>query len=103
MLEKYPVELKKKMDFKLGGNNIFNVSQIIIKQKSNVHILQEKQSEEGEGLKETEDLCIICCENPKTGVILPCKHNFMCVRCTQGLRICPICRNPIQKIIEIKP
>lgn len=101
MLDKSPIELKKKMVFKLGAINIFNVNQIIIKEKSNVHLLQEKKPEEG--FKDMEDVCIICCENPKTGVILPCKHNFMCMKCTQGLRICPICRNPIQKIFEIKP
>ena len=89
------------MSFKLGENNIFVVKQIFLIQKTNVHLIPEENKEESKA-KEFEDLCIICCDKPKNGTLLPCKHNFMCVDCSRGLKICPMCRKHIQSILEIK-
>lgn len=100
-LDQIPKELKRGMLFKLGEQNIFVVKQVFIIQKTNVHLLTD--SEETKGFKDTdEDLCIICCVSPKNGALLPCKHNFMCVKCSKGLKICPICRTEIKSVLEIK-
>ncbi|KRX02394.1 Sterile alpha motif/pointed domain [Pseudocohnilembus persalinus] len=47
------------------------------------------------------DLCVICCENEKDALYMPCKHNTACVKCTKSLKVCPICRNQIEDFIKI--
>ncbi|XP_059648548.1 probable E3 ubiquitin-protein ligase LUL4 isoform X2 [Cornus florida] len=50
--------------------------------------------------------CVICMTEPKDTTVLPCRHMCMCSDCAKELRLqsnkCPICREPIQKLIEIK-
>ncbi|KAA8545085.1 hypothetical protein F0562_019869 [Nyssa sinensis] len=50
--------------------------------------------------------CVICMTEPKETAVLPCRHMCMCSECAKALRLqsnkCPICRQPIQEIIEIK-
>lgn len=50
--------------------------------------------------------CVICLAEPKDTAVLPCRHMCMCSKCAKELRLlskkCPICRQPIQELIEIK-
>ncbi|CAL5393024.1 unnamed protein product [Camellia sinensis] len=50
--------------------------------------------------------CVICMTEPKDTAVLPCRHMCMCSECAQELRLqsnkCPICRQPIEELIEIK-
>ncbi|KAI4317751.1 hypothetical protein L6164_025596 [Bauhinia variegata] len=50
--------------------------------------------------------CVICMTEPKDTAVLPCRHMCMCSECAQALRHqsnkCPICRQPIEELIEIK-
>ncbi|XP_010255889.2 PREDICTED: probable E3 ubiquitin-protein ligase LUL4 [Nelumbo nucifera] len=50
--------------------------------------------------------CVICMTEPKDTAILPCRHMCMCSECAKALRLqsnkCPICRQPIEELIEIK-
>lgn len=50
--------------------------------------------------------CVICMTEPKDTAVLPCRHMCMCSECAKALRVqsnkCPICRQPIQQLIEIK-
>ncbi|KAK9293077.1 hypothetical protein L1049_021061 [Liquidambar formosana] len=50
--------------------------------------------------------CVICMTEPKDTAVLPCRHLCMCSECAKELRLqsnkCPICRQPIQQLIEIK-
>ncbi|KAH7573712.1 hypothetical protein JRO89_XS03G0196600 [Xanthoceras sorbifolium] len=50
--------------------------------------------------------CVICMTEPKDTAVLPCRHMCMCSECAKALRLqsnkCPICRQPIQELIEIK-
>lgn len=50
--------------------------------------------------------CVICMTEPKDTAILPCRHMCMCSECSKALRLqsnkCPICRQPIEELIEIK-
>ncbi|KAL9275283.1 putative E3 ubiquitin-protein ligase LUL4 [Drosera capensis] len=50
--------------------------------------------------------CVICMTEPKDTAVLPCRHLCMCGECAQALRLqsnkCPICRQPIEKLMEIK-
>ncbi|KAJ8767534.1 hypothetical protein K2173_017603 [Erythroxylum novogranatense] len=50
--------------------------------------------------------CVICMTEPKDIAVLPCRHMCMCGDCAKALRLqsnkCPICRQPIEELIEIK-
>ncbi|CAN1129471.1 Probable E3 ubiquitin-protein ligase LUL4 [Linum perenne] len=50
--------------------------------------------------------CVICMTEPKDTAVLPCRHMCMCSECAKELRgqsnKCPICRQPIEELIEIK-
>uniref|UniRef100_A0A5B7C3Q5 RING-type E3 ubiquitin transferase n=1 Tax=Davidia involucrata TaxID=16924 RepID=A0A5B7C3Q5_DAVIN len=50
--------------------------------------------------------CVICMTEPKETAVLPCRHMCMCSVCAKALRLqsnkCPICRQPIQELLEIK-
>lgn len=50
--------------------------------------------------------CVICMTEPKDTAVLPCRHMCMCSDCAKELRLqsnkCPICRQPIEELIEIK-
>ncbi|OWM74207.1 probable E3 ubiquitin-protein ligase LUL4 [Punica granatum] len=62
----------------------------------------ESYTNEGDGGKE----CVICMTEPKDTAVLPCRHMCMCNECSKALRLqsnkCPICRQPIEELIEIK-
>ena len=53
--------------------------------------------------KEDDDskLCVVCCENEKTRVVVPCGHCCLCNGCASNKAIttCPICRAAITIII----
>ncbi|MCL7022838.1 hypothetical protein MKW94_010324 [Papaver nudicaule] len=50
--------------------------------------------------------CVICMSEPMDTAVLPCRHMCMCSKCAKTLRLrtnkCPICRQPIEELIEIK-
>ncbi|KAL6971448.1 putative E3 ubiquitin-protein ligase lul4 [Sarracenia purpurea var. burkii] len=50
--------------------------------------------------------CVICMTEPKDTAVLPCRHMCMCSECAKALRLqsskCPICRQPIEELLEIK-
>ncbi|KAL5701721.1 RING-type E3 ubiquitin transferase [Ranunculus cassubicifolius] len=50
--------------------------------------------------------CVICMSEPKDTAVLPCRHMCMCSDCAKELRLmsnkCPICRQPIEQLIEIR-
>lgn len=49
--------------------------------------------------------CVICMTEPKDTAVLPCRHMCMCSECAKALRLqsnkCPICRQPIDELMEI--
>ncbi|KAK2411867.1 RING-type E3 ubiquitin transferase [Trifolium repens] len=50
--------------------------------------------------------CVICMTEPKDTAVLPCRHMCMCSECAKALLLqsdkCPICRQAIEELIEIK-
>ncbi|MCE3214888.1 hypothetical protein HAX54_000209, partial [Datura stramonium] len=50
--------------------------------------------------------CVICMTEPKDTAVLPCRHMCLCGECAKELRHqsnkCPICRQPIEELLEIK-
>lgn len=50
--------------------------------------------------------CVICLSEPRDTTVLPCRHMCMCSGCAKVLRFqtnrCPICRQPAERLLEIK-
>ncbi|KAL1803869.1 hypothetical protein ACET3Z_032516 [Daucus carota] len=50
--------------------------------------------------------CVVCMTEPRDTAVLPCRHMCMCSECSKALRLqsnkCPICRQPIEELMEIK-
>ncbi|KAL2509444.1 putative E3 ubiquitin-protein ligase [Forsythia ovata] len=50
--------------------------------------------------------CVICLSEPRDITVLPCRHMCMCSGCAKVLRFqtnrCPICRQPVERLLEIK-
>jgi hypothetical protein len=45
--------------------------------------------------------CIVCMDAPFETVFLECGHLACCAACSEKLKLCPICRNPIVRIVPI--
>lgn len=48
------------------------------------------------------ELCIICCDQPRGLVFIPCGHLVSCGRCCVQLNSCPTCRAKIEGLVTIK-
>ncbi|KAK7245139.1 hypothetical protein RIF29_39974 [Crotalaria pallida] len=50
--------------------------------------------------------CVICLSEPRDTIVHPCRHMCMCNGCAKVLRFqtnrCPICRQPVERLLEIK-
>lgn len=50
--------------------------------------------------------CVVCLAEPRDTTVLPCRHMCMCSGCARMLRHqtnrCPICRTPVESLLEIK-
>jgi hypothetical protein len=75
--------------FKIGTTSTFLA-------KKNCTQYSRKEAEIGKGLD-----CIICCENERDALYLPCKHNTACLKCSKNLKDCPICKIRIEDLIRI--
>jgi len=71
--------------------------------------MQKKEAEDDkqeaeDKLEEVEDagLCKICMDKKAEYAIQPCGHKCLCVNCKDAeLLLCPICRQPKQRIQKI--
>lgn len=67
------------------------------------NILQEPSSgnleEENRFLKD-QRLCKVCMDNEVGVVFLPCGHLLACTFCAPALKLCPMCRKPIQATVR---
>jgi hypothetical protein len=45
--------------------------------------------------------CIVCMDAPFETVFLECGHLACCAACSEKLKLCPICRNAISRVIPI--
>jgi hypothetical protein len=57
---------------------------------SNIHVYEDEGSVE----------CAICLAEPKSMVINPCGHYYMCSGCATSVSRCPICRGSIASLIN---
>lgn len=48
----------------------------------------------------TSDECAICMSEPKSVIVNPCGHYYMCGTCGTSVRACPICRGSITSLVN---
>ena len=74
-------------------------------------MVAEDGAEEGETHVDVKDdgentECLVCLDNKKDTVIMPCGHLCVCSECGPSLvknkHTCPICRSHIQNLIPLK-
>ena len=41
------------------------------------------------------DECVVCMSEPKSIILMPCRHVCVCFECVQLLDKCPVCRAPL--------
>jgi hypothetical protein len=51
----------------------------------------------------SEDICIICYDNPIDCVITPCGHQICCLECSSNMDSCPVCNADGQFIRIFRP
>jgi len=68
----------------------------------------EAVGEEGEAVlckDKSQELCVVCMIRCVDTVLVPCRHACMCRRCAKRVkrmsRKCPICRVPIERILDL--
>jgi hypothetical protein len=95
------------------------ISAVIFLEKQNENkraILDEKEhwvkrlklaADEEKECEDDADCCVICQEHPKSVIITPCLHQCICATCGKQLlekedveNLCPVCREPIQKLLH---
>ena len=53
--------------------------------------------------------CVVCQDNPKNVLVMPCKHMCLCIDCARSIvnnrnqqrRVCPLCRSKITKVMDV--
>ena len=86
------------------GTNDYKIKYLY--QKVKVRGSQWYHIEDIYGLTTEDNLCAICCANPRNTFFLPCKHSYTCQECAILIRAkddkCPICREKISDSVILK-
>lgn len=64
-------------------------------------VKDQPPAKEGTGPVIAADTCVVCMDAPFETVFLECGHLACCHKCSVQLKLCPICRNPISRIVPI--
>ena len=46
--------------------------------------------------------CIVCMDASINCVLMPCAHEVACARCASRLRLCPVCRMPVEATMKVR-
>jgi len=96
------VEMNAKKSIQEDGKNIMTETKASEMQKPLNEIKSTKLKgleQEVQSLRE-ERSCKICLENEASIVFLPCGHLCSCANCAPALKICAVCRAPIQGLVR---
>jgi hypothetical protein len=58
-------------------------------------------AKKGGSAMDNNNTCVVCMDAPFETVFLECGHLACCTACSEKLKLCPICRNPITRVIPI--
>ncbi len=69
--------------------------------KSGIKVLEEIDLADLKVFEDTtSDECAICMSNPKSVIVNPCGHYYMCSDCGKAVKACPICRGTIASLVN---
>ena len=63
--------------------------------------LEQCQVAEAKGDSMEVAECVVCWEKPVQVAVVPCGHVCVCLGCSSGLKICPICRRSADLKLEL--
>ena len=46
------------------------------------------------------ETCVVCLDNPRGTVLLPCGHVCVCLLCSDMIDLCPVCRTDIERVVR---
>ena len=95
--ESEPFLLSQGLVFKIGNSAMY---QVCFPKRPSVQANEMNTIISRESVGEN-DKCVVCWDLERDCLIMPCRHNITCVKCTKSLKNCPICRMPLQDIIKI--
>ena len=52
------------------------------------------------GVQLDATICVVCMQEQRSCVIMPCAHLVTCTACSDRLTSCPICRGEIERKIN---
>lgn len=55
---------------------------------------------ESRGSDLTRESCVVCLEHARAVVLIPCGHVCVCLVCVEMITLCPICRDPFERIVR---
>jgi hypothetical protein len=85
--------------FKIGNTAMYKVGVPLRPQKMHNELNTIISKENVSGMDASK--CVICWDHERDCLIMPCKHNASCIKCTKSLKSCPICRNELLDILKI--
>ena len=48
----------------------------------------------------SQETCVVCLDNPKGTVFIPCGHVCACLLCSEHVDACPLCRQEIEQVVR---
>lgn len=91
-IDNITVESIKTFDFK-------QIQELEVKLRADLQII-ERRKQELMTKDSDQKHCIVCTENDKDMVFIPCGHLCCCSECAQPIELCPICRKTIQQKVK---
>ncbi|EGR33735.1 hypothetical protein IMG5_041730 [Ichthyophthirius multifiliis] len=79
--------------FKIGTTSTYNCKIKCLE--------KENFQQQNNGIPNMVQWCVICCENERNVVFIPCRHNCTCIQCSKNIQECPICRTQIRDTVQI--
>lgn len=60
-----------------------------------------RKAAEGAGDSYDGNTCVVCLDNPRNVLLMPCAHMVLCRDCAVNLRDCPTCRAKIRQQVQV--
>jgi len=99
----YPLVFYRRYIYRLLAvfTSLFKLNLAILgnSELTDLGVLQVQQLRQELRREQSEKVCVICKDEPKRVIFLPCKHICTCEPCSETLlsrnSLCPLCRQPI--------
>jgi hypothetical protein len=73
----------------------------VIELNASSHFIKSQAAAQKEAIEEEDKTCKICMDSNIECVFVECGHMICCMKCSPSLKICPVCRATIVKIVKV--